>query len=185
MRPGGIGRPSNIPDPSSSVLDQALRLIAGLGGGDRDTKAMLQEMRDVQLKNESFVEEAKSYVNEISKREAALKVREDALAKKEAEVEALAIKNANDIAKIRSQVEQENLKLTEQSEANRMKYAEQMSEIRDSDSLLRVREEKLDVGEKEYKSRLMALEGREMEYSRKRTVIENIAKNIQLELRDL
>lgn len=66
-----VGSLHNIPAPSSAVLNQALSLLATFGDSKAISK-LLEEMRDVQAKNEQVSRDAQDYL-------ALLKTRQDTL----------------------------------------------------------------------------------------------------------
>jgi DNA repair exonuclease SbcCD ATPase subunit len=62
-----LNNPKKVPSPGSAALQEALNLIAGLGSGDKNLKAMLEEMKKVQKHNEKVVQDAVQAVSKVNK----------------------------------------------------------------------------------------------------------------------
>ena len=62
-----LNSPTPVPSPNSAALQEALNLIAGLGSGDKNLKAMLEKMKDVQTNNEKVVKEAVDGITKVNK----------------------------------------------------------------------------------------------------------------------
>ena len=80
MNVGTMGaRP--VPKPSSQTVTEALNLLSAMGGGSKDVRRALEEMKAVQTANEALVEQAKAIIADAGKRSATVAAAEQALAK--------------------------------------------------------------------------------------------------------
>lgn len=94
-----------VPKPSSQVVSEALSLLTAFGGGDKDIRKALVEMKDVQIANEALVEQAKTIIAEANIRANAVAAAEVALAKRQAEFEQTLRQSETRIARLNGEID--------------------------------------------------------------------------------
>jgi len=111
----------SIPHPSSQIVQEALNLLAAMGGGSKTVKTLLKEMKVVQDNNESVLAEAKATIAEANNRDQEVSDREAALVQRTKQAEATIIGRYEEVVR---KEEDLSLKMSQAAEDFRVKTVE-------------------------------------------------------------
>ena len=152
-----VGSLHNVPAPSAAVLGESLKLLATFGD-KKGITALLEQMREVQEKNEQVFREAQAAIGELSVMRKELEESRNAFATASEQESAALRYRAQELSQAEARLSGKSAKFASEQEAAKSEIEDKQEDLRSREQRIMARELQCDETELDLELRIAATE---------------------------